>query len=125
MNTNALALRKAEALAHKTADALARQSADAPVEQNNDAPAGQNNDAPARREAHLDTGIHERDLQAQERFEDELIMHLERDQFVVETSRPVPRATLSARVTVGLWALRVFVVLLSLMVVYAFIDQLH
>ncbi len=36
--------------------------------------------------------IREQDLQPQERFEDELIMHLERDQFVAETSRPVPRA---------------------------------
>ena len=41
--------------------------------------------------------IAERDLQRQERFEDELIMHLERDQFVAETSRPVPRAALGAR----------------------------
>ena len=41
--------------------------------------------------------IPEADLQAEERFEDELIMHLERDQFVAETSRPVPRAALSAR----------------------------
>ncbi len=69
--------------------------------------------------------IREQDLQPQERFEDELIMHLERDQFVAETSRPVPRAALSARATAGLWALRVFVVLVSLMVVYTFIDQLH
>jgi hypothetical protein len=69
--------------------------------------------------------IHERDLQPQERFEDELIMHLERDQFVVETSRPVPRVVFSARATAGLWALRVFVVLVSLMVIYTFIDQLH
>jgi hypothetical protein len=70
-------------------------------------------------------GIQERDLQTQERFEDELIMDLERDQFVAETSRPVPRAVLSARVTVGLWVLRVFVVIVSLMVIYTFIDQLH
>jgi len=70
-------------------------------------------------------GIQERDLQIQERFEDQLIMDLERDQFVAETSRPVPRAVLSARVTVGLWALRVFVVIVSLMVIYTFIDQLH
>ncbi len=67
----------------------------------------------------------ERDLQPQERFEDELILHLERDQFVAETSRPVPRAALSTRATAGLWALRVFVVLVSLMVLYTFIDQLH
>ena len=69
--------------------------------------------------------IPEQDLQREERFEDELIMHLERDQFVAETSRPVPRAYLSAAARAGLWALRVFVVLVSLMVIYTFIDQLH
>jgi hypothetical protein len=76
-------------------------------------------------DTHDDPAIRERDLQSQERFEDELIMNLERDQFVAETSRPVPRAALSARATAGLWALRVFVVLVSLMVIYTFIDQLH
>ena len=60
-----------------------------------------------------------------ERFEDELIMHLERDQFVAETSRPVPRAPLSTGTTAALWALRLFVVIVSLMVIYTFIDQLH
>jgi hypothetical protein len=69
--------------------------------------------------------IAERDLQPQERFEDELIMHLERDQFVAETSRPVPRATLSASASASLWALRVFVVLVGLMVIYTFFEQLH
>ncbi|HMD52349.1 MAG TPA: hypothetical protein VKG62_06500 [Solirubrobacteraceae bacterium] len=68
--------------------------------------------------------IREEDLQAEERFEDELIMHLERDQFVAETSRPVPRAQLSRGATAGLWALRVFVIIVSLMVIYAFIAQL-
>ncbi|HEY5194873.1 MAG TPA: hypothetical protein VIJ39_13525 [Solirubrobacteraceae bacterium] len=82
-------------------------------------------DALAIHDADRNADIQERDLQSQERFEDELIMHLERDQFVAETSRPVPRAILSARVTAGLWALRVFVILVSLMVVYTFIDQLH
>jgi len=76
-------------------------------------------------DAHDGLGIAERDLQPQERYEDELIMHLERDQFVAETSRPVPRATLSAHATAGLWMLRVFVVLVSLMVIYTFIYQLH
>jgi hypothetical protein len=71
------------------------------------------------------SGIQEQDLQPQERFEDELIMNLERDQFVAETSRPVPRAALSAHAIAGLWVLRVFVVLVSLMVIYTFIDQLH
>ncbi len=76
-------------------------------------------------DGHQSPAIREQDLQPQERFEDELIMHLERDQFVAETSRPVPRAVLSARATAGLWTLRVFVVLVSLMVIYTFIDQLH
>lgn len=71
------------------------------------------------------SAIREQDLQPQEGFEDELIMHLERDQFVAETSRPVPRAALSARATAGLWALRVFVVLVSLMVIYTFFADLH
>jgi len=65
------------------------------------------------------------DPQPPERSKDELVFHLERDQFVAETSRPVTRATLSRRATAGLWALRVFVLLVSLMVVYTFIDQLH
>jgi hypothetical protein len=69
--------------------------------------------------------IAECDLQTQERAEDELIMHLERDQFVAETSRPVPRAPLGARANAGLWALRVFVVIVSLMVIYTFAAQLH
>jgi hypothetical protein len=62
---------------------------------------------------------------APERYEDGLIMHLERDQLVFETSRPVRRAELSARATAGLWALRVFVVLVGLMVIYTFIAQLR
>jgi hypothetical protein len=71
------------------------------------------------------SGIREQDLQPQERFEDQLIMHLERDQFVAETSRPVAQAVLGTRARFGLWALRVFVVLVSAMVIYTFIDQLH
>ena len=69
--------------------------------------------------------IEERDLQRQERLEDDLIMHLERDQFVAETSRPVPRAPLGRGASVGLWALRMFVVLVGAMVVYTFIADLH
>jgi hypothetical protein len=71
------------------------------------------------------SAISDQDLQRQERFEDELIMHLERDQFVAETARPVPPATLSPRATAGLWALRIFVVIVSVMVIYTFIDQLR
>ena len=50
-------------------------------------------------------------------------MYLEPDQFVAETSRPVPRAS-SAHAPAGLWALRVFVVLVSLMVIYTFAERL-
>ena len=78
--------------------------------------------------AYEDLGAHHasaRDGQPDERFEDETIMHLERDQFVAETSRPVARAPFTPSVTAALWALRVFAVVVSLMVVYTFIRQLH
>jgi hypothetical protein len=55
--------------------------------------------------------------------EQELVMFLERDQLVTDTSRPVPRAALSRRVNNALWALRVFVVVVSAMVIYTFISQ--
>ncbi len=70
-------------------------------------------------------GIQEQALESAERVEDELIMHLERDQLVAETSRPVALAPLGARAAALLWALRVFVVLVGLMVIYTFIAQLH
>ena len=56
--------------------------------------------------------------------EQELIMHLEPDQLVAETLRPVPRADLSARTLRWLWALRIFVVIATAMVIYTFIEQL-
>jgi hypothetical protein len=56
---------------------------------------------------------------------DELLMHLERDQFVAVTSEPVPPAPLGRRATAGLWALRLFVIIVSLMVLYTFVDRLH
>jgi hypothetical protein len=60
-----------------------------------------------------------------ERPQDDHVTHLEPGQLVAETSRPVPRAVLSARAECGLWALRIFVVLVSLMVIYTFIHQLR
>jgi hypothetical protein len=56
--------------------------------------------------------------------DDVLPNYLEADQLAAETSRPVPRARLSRRVRAGLWALRVFVVAMSAMVIYVFIAQL-
>ncbi len=55
---------------------------------------------------------------------DELIMFLERDQLVADTSQPAPRAHLSPRAKAALWGLRVFVLVVSFMVIYTFIAQL-
>jgi hypothetical protein len=82
-------------------------------------------EAPVMNDPHHSSGIPEQHRQPPERLEDEPVMHLERGQLVTETSRPVPRAALSAPAAAGLWALRVFVVLVSLMVIYTFIGQLH
>jgi hypothetical protein len=56
--------------------------------------------------------------------EQELVEFLERDQLVHDTSRPVSRMELSPRMSAGLWALRVFVVFVSAMVIYTFVSQL-
>ena len=80
-------------------------------------------------DAQYGAGAPEQDLQPRQRFEQampvEQAMLVERGQLVTETSRPVPRAALSARAAGGLWVLRVFAVLVSLMVIYAFISQLR
>jgi hypothetical protein len=56
--------------------------------------------------------------------EDELIMFLEADQLVADTSQPVPRANLSRTTRAALWGLRIFVLIVSFMVVYTFVHQL-
>ncbi len=56
---------------------------------------------------------------------EELIMHLEPDQLVVETFRPVGRAQLSSAARTALWTLRIFALVVGLMVLYAFIVNLH
>jgi hypothetical protein len=55
---------------------------------------------------------------------EELIVYLESDQLVEERSQPVARARLSRRHRRMLWALRVFGLALSAMVVYTFVSQL-
>jgi hypothetical protein len=50
--------------------------------------------------------------------------YLEADQLAEETSRPVPPAPLSRGTVAALWALRVFVVTGSAMVIYVFISNL-
>jgi hypothetical protein len=51
-------------------------------------------------------------------------MYLERDQLVADRTRPVARARLGPRASAGLWALRVLVVVMAILVVYTFIAQL-
>jgi len=63
-------------------------------------------------------------LQETEQANQELVMFLERDQLDADTSVPVPRAMLNRRVKLGLWALRVFVILVSIMVIYTFASKL-
>jgi hypothetical protein len=49
---------------------------------------------------------------------------LDSDQLALDQSQPVPRARLSQRLSGALWALRVFVVVVSAMVIYTFISQI-
>jgi hypothetical protein len=51
-------------------------------------------------------------------------MFLERDQLAADTSQPVPTAPLSTRARTALWTLRIFVILVSTMVIYAFAAHL-
>ena len=62
--------------------------------------------------------------QQNEPADQRLVMFLEHDQLVADTSVPVPRARLSRRARTALWALRVFVILVSIMVIYTFATQL-
>jgi hypothetical protein len=55
----------------------------------------------------------------------ELIAHLEPDQLVLETERPLPPARLGRRALLGLWFLRAFTLVVGLMVIYTFIVNLH
>ncbi len=54
----------------------------------------------------------------------DLIEYLESDQLVADKRRPVARARLSPTANLALWALRVFVIVVSVMVIYTFIAQL-
>jgi hypothetical protein len=54
-----------------------------------------------------------------------LLSWLEPGQFAADTTRPVPRAQLSRRARAGLWLLRIFAVIVSGMVIYTFVSQLH
>jgi hypothetical protein len=53
--------------------------------------------------------------------EEDLIESLEPDQLVIEMDKPVSRRRLSGHTTAGLWALRVFLLTITGMVIYAFV----
>jgi hypothetical protein len=55
---------------------------------------------------------------------EELIEYLEHDQLVTDRSRPLPPARLGNVASFSLWVLRVFVIVVSAMVIYTFIAQL-
>ena len=53
--------------------------------------------------------------------EEDLIESLEPDQLVVEMDKPVSRRRMSRYTTAGLWTLRVFLLTVTAMVMYAFV----
>ncbi len=53
--------------------------------------------------------------------EQETEAFLEHDQFVAHRSAPVPRARLGTRARAALWALRIFAITVSAMVLYTFV----
>jgi hypothetical protein len=55
---------------------------------------------------------------------EQLIEYLESDQLVEQRSRPLGRRSLSGRTIALLWALRVFVIVVGVMVVYTFFATL-
>ena len=57
--------------------------------------------------------------------DEELVMFLERDQMVADTSVPVPPANLGRRARAALWALRLFVLIIGGMVIVTFVASLH
>lgn len=57
--------------------------------------------------------------------EAELIDGLEPDQLVAVSSKPLPRIRVSRGWSLFFWALRLFVLLMTALVVYVFIVNLH
>lgn len=55
---------------------------------------------------------------------EQLIEFLESDQLVDARSHPLRRRVLDRRVAIALWALRVFVVVVGVMVIYTFFARL-
>ncbi len=73
----------------------------------------------------LDTGTRATTTSTDSQAEQELVMFLERDQLSADTAIPVSRAHLTRRLNSTLWMLRVFVIVVSAMVIYTFAANLH
>jgi hypothetical protein len=58
-------------------------------------------------------------------YDNDLVGYLERDQLEESMHRPAPPKYLGTSARVGLWLLRVFVIVISVMVIYTFVIQLH
>jgi len=67
---------------------------------------------------------HEIEYRPEGHHESQLIESLEPDQLVAAVAKPLPRLRLSRPVRIALWAIRIFVVIISVLVVYTFIVQL-
>lgn len=67
------------------------------------------------------TSLHER---TNGHPDDRLVFALEPDQTVAEASRPLPRCTIDRATAIVLWSVRIFVLIITLMVVYTFVVSL-
>jgi hypothetical protein len=67
---------------------------------------------------------HEAEYRPEGDRESQLIESLEPDQLVAAVAKPLPRLQLSRTVRIALWAVRIFVLIISVLVVYTFIVQL-
>ncbi len=63
-------------------------------------------------------------FQPEGHHESQLIESLEPDQLVAAVAKPLPRLKLSRPVRIALWAVRIFVLIISALVVYTFIVKL-
>ena len=58
-------------------------------------------------------------------YNEELVMFLERDQFVADRQKPLEPAKIGGRARAALLGLRIFVLIVGAMVIYTFLAQLH
>ena len=65
------------------------------------------------------------DSRGRTRADEQITPVLEPGQLVAETQQAIPRAQLSRRAQTALWTLRIFVIVTSAMVIYAFFSQLR